>query len=110
MNVVVSIIMTIGGLIAVLAAVGLHRFSTPYARFHAAGKASPIAFLVTSVGASISLGTAGAAVLLLASTAMILTLPVGVHLMFRAVHRTTGPTLARDDLAPAERAAQRHLD
>ncbi len=108
MNLLAGLIMALGGILAVLAAAGLHRFSTPYARFHAAGKASPVAFLVTAVGASISLGFAGAALLVIASAAMILTLPVGVHLMFRAVHRTTPPSLVIDELAPAEQAAQGH--
>ena len=93
MNTMAEIIMLLGGLIAILAAVGLHRFHTPYARFHAAGKASPVAFLVAATGAGISLGAAGTALLTVASVAMILTLPIGVHLMFRAVHRTTLPFL-----------------
>ncbi|MFT4987635.1 MAG: multicomponent Na+:H+ antiporter subunit G [Acidimicrobiales bacterium] len=106
MTTVAGIIMVVGALIAVLAAVGLHKFSTPYARFHAAGKASPVAFLVAALGAAITLGWAGAALLAVASAAMILTLPVGVHLMFRAVHRTTPPTLEIDDLAIAEQLAR----
>jgi multicomponent Na+:H+ antiporter subunit G len=104
MNLVASLLMASGGVVALLAGVGLLRFSTEYARFHAAGKASPVAFLLAAAGASISLGLAGAAQLILASAAMVLTLPVGVHLMFRAVHRTTdGSHLVVDDLAPAER-------
>ncbi len=106
MTIVAEILMVVGGLIAVLAGVGLLRFETNYARFHAAGKASPVAFLVAAIGASLALGWAGAAYLAIAAAAMILTLPVGVHLLFRAVHRTTpGDHLAIDDLAPAEVAA-----
>ena len=112
MSILAGIIMCIGGVVSLLAAVGLHRFSKPagrppYARFHAAGKASPVAFLITALGAAISLGWAGAALLFVASIAMVLTLPVGVHLMFRAVHRTTPPSLPIDELAPAEQAADR---
>jgi len=106
MTIVAEVIMIVGALIAVLAAVGLHKFATPYARFHAAGKASPVALLVVALGAGISLGWAGSALLIVASVAMILTLPVGVHMMFRAVHRSTPPTLDIDDLAPAERFAR----
>jgi multicomponent Na+:H+ antiporter subunit G len=99
-----NILMLIGGLIAVLAGIGVLRFSTSYARFHAAGKASPVAFLVAAMGASIQLGAAGAASLVIAGGAMILTLPVGVHLLFRAVHRTSSNDhLITDHLAPAER-------
>lgn len=108
MSVIAGLFMVLGGLIALLAAVGLLRFSTPYARFHAAGKASPVAFLITALGASLELGPAGAAQLAVAATAMTLTLPVGVHLLFRAVHRTTSSSdLTIDDLAPAERMATR---
>ncbi len=80
----------VGSLIAVgivlLAGIGLLRFRTPYARIHAAGKASPVAFLVVAVAVSFDVGWAGAARLALASIALIITLPVAVHLLFRAVH------------------------
>ncbi len=103
MTVVASVLMLTGGLIAILAGIGVLRFSTSYARFHAAGKASPVAFLVAAIGASIELGATGAVYLAIASAAMVLTLPVGVHLLFRAVHRTsTNDHLVTDDLAPVE--------
>ncbi len=100
MNPIAEVLMAIGGLVAVLAGVGMLRFSTPSARIHAAGKASPVAFLVAALGAAIELGGRGAPYLAIASVAMILTLPVGVHLLFRAVHRTepTGHLLV-DDLS-----------
>lgn len=89
MNIVADLFMLGGGIVALLAGVGVLRFKTPYARFHAAGKASPIAFLVAAVGAAIHLGIGGGAYLLIAAIAMTLTLPLGVHLLFRALHRTT---------------------
>jgi len=104
MTLIANVLMLSGGLIAILAGVGVLRFSTSYARFHAAGKASPVAFLVAATGASIELGGAGPTYLIIAGAAMVLTLPVGVHLLFRAVHRTsTNDHLVTDDLAPAER-------
>ena len=107
MTPVAEALMLCGGLIAILGGVGVLRFSTSYARFHAAGKASPVAFLVAATGAGIQLGAAGAAHLAIASAAMVLTLPIGVHLLFRAVHRTsTNDHLAIDDLAPAEAVEQ----
>jgi multicomponent Na+:H+ antiporter subunit G len=103
MTTLANILMLVGGLIAILAGIGVLRFSSSYARFHAAGKASPVAFLVAAIGAAIQLGAAGSAYLAIASAAMILTLPVGVHLLFRAVHRTsTNDHLIVDDLAAAE--------
>jgi len=104
MTTLANTLMLTGGLIAILAGIGVLRFSTSYARFHAAGKASPVAFLVAAIGASIQLGAAGAASLAIAGGAMVLTLPVGVHLLFRAVHRTSpNDHLITDHLAPAER-------
>ena len=106
MTTTANVIMVIGGLIAVLGGIGILRFSTPYARFHAAGKASPIAFLVAAIGAGIRLGFPAAAVLIVVGAAMVLTLPVGVHLLFRAVHYTTDNShLVTDELAAAQAAA-----
>jgi multicomponent Na+:H+ antiporter subunit G len=96
--------MVLGAAVAVLAGVGVLRFRTPYARFHAAGKASPVAFVIVAIGASLDLGLAGAARMAVAVASVVLTLPVGVHLLFRAVHRTTpGDHLVVDELAPEER-------
>ena len=85
-----SIAAAIGALVGVavilLAAIGLLRFRTPYARIHAAGKASPVAFLVIALAVSYELGWAGAALVAVASFALLLTLPVAVHLLFRALH------------------------
>ena len=107
MTVVSEVLMLIGGFIAVLAGIGVLRFSSSYARFHAAGKASPVAFLVAATGAALALGVPGAAYLAVASAAMVLTLPVGVHLLFRAVHRTTSNDhLVADSLTPAENASR----
>ena len=103
MTIVAELLMIAGSLVAVLAGIGLLKFSTPYARFHAAGKASPVAFIVAAIGAGMELGWGGAASLTVAVLAMILTLPVGVHLLFRAEHRNDpGGRLRIDDLTTAE--------
>ncbi len=100
MNPVAAILILAGSAVALLAGFGLVRFNSPYARFHAAGKAAPIAFLIAAGGASIELGANDAARLLLAAAALTLTLPVGIHLLFRAVHRTDPTTRpAVDELA-----------
>ncbi len=105
MNPIASILMVIGGLLAVLAGAGLVRLRTPYARIHAAGKASPVAFVVAALGAAIELGVANASYLFIGAAAMVLTLPVGVHLLFRATHRSSsGDHFVVDDLAAAQRA------
>ncbi len=104
MNVVSSAFILLGALVALLAGIGLITFTTPYARFHAAGKASPIAFLLVAIGASIEVGVRGAAELAIVAAALLLTLPASTHLLFRATHRTTEfDHLRVDELAAPER-------
>ncbi len=66
----------------------MFKLRTPYARIHAAGRASPVAFLIAGVEASVELGWDGAARLVLAGAALILTLRFALHLLFRALHNT----------------------
>ena len=102
MSLVAELIIVVGALLSVLAAIGLHRFSSTYARLHAAGKASPVGFAVVAIGAGIELGWVGGARLAVAAAALMFTLPVAVHLLFRAVHHTSAaPAVADDDLAAA---------
>jgi multicomponent Na+:H+ antiporter subunit G len=104
MNPVSSILLLLGALVALLAGIGLLTFNTPYARFHAAGKASPIAFLLVAIGAGIEVGLRGAAELAIVAAALLLTLPASTHLLFRATHRTTRSAhLTVDELAAPER-------
>lgn len=111
MSIIADLFMLGGGFVALLAGIGVLRFNTPYARFHAAGKASPIAFLVAAIGAAMRLDIGGGAYLLIAAVAMTLTLPLGVHLLFRAVHRTTpGDHLIVDHLADAKAAGAEDTD
>jgi multicomponent Na+:H+ antiporter subunit G len=104
MNPVSSALLVLGALVALLAGIGLLTFTTPYARFHAAGKASPIAFLLVAVGAGIEVGLRGAAELAIVAAALLLTLPASTHLLFRATHRTTDSVhLSVDELVAPER-------
>jgi len=103
MSPIASFFIILGALVALVASVGLVRMRTPYARFHAAGKASPIAFLLVSVGASAEVGWLGAAELVIVAVALLLTLPAATHLLFRATHRTTPSThMKLDELSAAE--------
>ena len=88
MSIVADGALMLAGVVAMLAGIGVLRLRTPYARFHAAGKASPVAFFIAAIAASTEVGWAGAGLLLVASSALVLTLPVAVHLLFRAVHVT----------------------
>lgn len=82
---VASALVLLGGGLSVLAAVGLWRFPSTATRLHAAGKASPVAYIAVAAGAALEFGWAGSARLVLAVTAMMVTLPVGVHLLFRTL-------------------------
>ena len=108
MRVAAESVMVAGAVIAVLAGIGLIRFSTPFARIQAAGKASPVALLLMSVGAAPLLGWRGFGYLAIAAGAMIVTLPIVAHLLLRAVHRSDSiDHLAMDDLAADESGAGR---
>lgn len=99
MNPLSAALVLVGAGLALVASLGLVRLRTPYARFHAAGKASPVAFLAVAVGMGIELGGGVAARLLLAAAALTVTLPIGVHLLFRATHRTgAGGEVVPDEL------------
>ena len=103
MSPIAAVLILVGSAVSLLAGVGLLRFGTPYARFHAAGKASPVAYLFVAVGAAIELDWTGRAELVVIAGALVVTLPVAVHLLFRAVHRTESVPIGRDDLAADER-------
>lgn len=89
MSIVGELLMVLGAVVAVIGGIGLVRsdFDTVYLRMHLAGKASPVSFLVVALGAVFFLDFAIAASVVIAAVAMVLTLPVGVHLLFRAAHR-----------------------
>ncbi len=80
------VMVMLGVWVVLLAGVGLLKFRTPYARIHAAGKASPVAFLLIAIGVAPEIGWAGTGRLVLAAGALVLTLPIAVHLLFRAIH------------------------
>lgn len=104
MNPVTSVLLLLGAVVALLAGIGLLTFNSTYARFHAAGKASPIAFLLVAIGAGIEVGVRGAAELAIVAVALLLTLPASTHLLFRATHRTTDSVhLSVDELVEPER-------
>lgn len=86
MSALAGAVVFVGVAVIVLAGIGLLRFRTPYARIHAAGKASPVAFVIVAIGVSIDVGWTATARLALAAAALFVTLPLAVHLLFRAVH------------------------
>ncbi len=90
MTLVENALIITGSLLSILAGLGLLRFNTTFARFHAAGKASPVAFLLIALAVSLQTGIKGSALLLVAAISLIITLPVGIHLLFRVAHASRG--------------------
>lgn len=109
MNPVSQVLVLVGSVIALIASIGLVRFSSTYARLHAAGKASPISFLLIAAGCGIELGVVGGLQLVVAAIAVAITLPAATHLLFRAVHRssaTSSAHLSVDELHHARSQAE----
>ncbi len=107
MNSVSAVLVILGAIVALLASIGLLTLTTPYARFHAAGKASPVAFLFVALGAALEVGWVGATELAIVAVALLLTLPASTHLLFRATHRTMPSShMSRDDLRVAEAGSE----
>jgi len=92
-----DVLLVVGAGWTVLAAVGVLRFDDVYARMHAATKAPTLGLILVSWGAALHLGWGGAPKLLLVSVLVLLTAPVGAHLMGRAVHRRPGDVRIRID-------------
>ncbi len=85
MNLLVDILLGLGGFFCLVAALGVWRFRDFYARVHAATKASTFGLGFTILAAAVELGTWSAlAKALLALAFLFMTLPVAAHLLARA--------------------------
>lgn len=98
-----SVLMLVGGLLALVAAVGLHRFYDVLSRMHAATKPATLGLvLVLSATALVVPGPGPVAKLLLVVLLQFITSPVGAHLVGRAAFRAgteLAPTTTFDDLS-----------
>lgn len=95
-----------GALFALLAGVGVHKFTDPYSRMHAAAKSPTLGLILVALGAGLRIRTFEAiATLVLVVILQLLTSPVGTHLASRAVHlRVRVPQDGPDELERDERA------
>ena len=102
MTLIGDVLIVAGALLVLLATVGLYRFDDLFSRIHSASKATSGGFLLLATGAAIHLESTAARVeLLLATVLLLITTPVGVHLLARAAVRTNNPrpeNLAIDEL------------
>ena len=103
MSVVADILMMAGVSLIAVATVGLHRFSDLYSRLHSASNATSAGFILLTLGALIHLhGSSARAELVIAAILLMITTPVGVHLLARNAYRSSDPSpqgLSVDELA-----------
>lgn len=96
-------LMITGALLALLAAIGLHRFDNVFARMHAATKPATLGLVVVVIGASLQLADPGDSVkLFLVVVFQFVTAPIAAHLIGRAAYRSVvevAETIAIDELA-----------
>lgn len=89
MEVIASVLLILGSLLALIAAIGLQRFTDVFARMHAATKPATLGLLLILTGSALVLPLPGAvAKLALVVLLQFTTAPVGAHLVGRAAFRT----------------------
>jgi multicomponent Na+:H+ antiporter subunit G len=92
LQIVVSVLLVVGCLLALLAAVGLHRFPDVLCRMHAATKPATLGLLFIALAVGLMVTTQGSTIkLLLVVVLQLLTAPVGAHMVGRAAYRSGIP-------------------
>lgn len=93
-DVLTSALMLGGALLALLAAVGLHRFGDTLSRMHAATKPATLGVLCCATAAALQAGALSDVTKLLVVVAVqLVTAPVGAHMLARSIRErgATGP-------------------
>jgi len=91
-DVVAATLMLAGGMVAIIAAVGLHRLPDVYARMHVATKPATLGIALCLTGAAVAADSPSTATkLLLAVIFQLVTTPVAGHLLGRAAHAAKAP-------------------
>lgn len=89
LEIIASVLLILGSLLALIAAIGLLRFTDVFARMHSATKPATLGLLLILTGAALVLPLPGAvAKLALVVLLQFTTAPVGAHLVGRAAFRT----------------------
>lgn len=87
LDVVAAILMLSGAVIAIIAAIGLHRLPDVYARMHVATKPATLGITLCLSGAALRAdGPSTATKLVLATVFQLVTTPAAGHLLGRAAH------------------------
>lgn len=105
LDIVSSVLLLAGALLAVIAGAGLQRFGDVFSRMHAATKPATLGLVLVLVGAALRMPDPGSvAKLLLVIVLQFATAPVGSHLVGRAAYRRGGElssAVHTDELAAA---------
>jgi len=106
MDLLGGILLVVGSLFILLAAIGVVRFDEVYARLHAGAKAPTLGIIGVGAGAAIIIGSSAAVVTaILVVLLQLIAGPVGAHILSRSVYRQIRPELdGPDELADAEAA------
>lgn len=89
MEIVAASLLILGSLLALVAAIGLQRFTDVFARMHSATKPATLGLLLILTGAALVLPLPGAVVkLALVVLLQFTTAPIGAHLVGRAAFGT----------------------
>jgi multicomponent Na+:H+ antiporter subunit G len=111
-QIVVALLLIPGCLLALIAAVGLHRFPDLFCRMHAATKPATLGLLFIALGVGIAFPVPGSFVkLLLVVVLQFLTAPVAAHMVGRAAYASgieMSERTVMDELGRDERARTRY--
>lgn len=88
-DVIVGVLVVVGSLLILLAAVGVLRFSDLYARMHAATKAPTVGIALVCIAGAIAID-GGTDKILLAAAIIFVTAPSAAHFIGRAAYRAEG--------------------
>lgn len=83
---VIAVLLLAGSGLSLIAALGLHRFADAYARLHAATKATTLGLALVLGSAILAHGTDGKEIATLLF--VLLTAPVGAHMVAKAMYET----------------------
>lgn len=99
LGVVAMVLLLVGALLSLSAAIGLVRFPDVLSRLHPATKPQVLGVLLVlvAVGLRVGLDSPDLGMLVVTALAQLLTIPVAAHMVGRAVYRTE--RLQRSDLA-----------
>jgi multicomponent Na+:H+ antiporter subunit G len=88
-DILTAALMLMGALLALVAALGLHRLGDTLSRMHAATKPATLGVLCCAVGAALQVGdVSDVAKLIVVVVLQLVTAPVGAHMLARSITRS----------------------